>query len=486
MFKRFFSWIRQVMSRMVTYKSIDEVVGSHVISDEMSNAIDNWMEMYQGRAPWLEKDRKSLKLPSTIASEIARLVTLEMQMNVSGDGDRAKFIEETLKPVLKGIRIYTEYACAGGGLAFKPSVINGKVEVEFVQANHFLPLSFDSSSRITGAAFMEHEALNNMYYTRVEKHELKGELLTITNIAYRSYSDDSIGSECALSEYPDWANIEPVVTVAKPSGNLYSYFKIPLGNTIDPLSPLGVSVYSDAVDLIQDADEQYQRLMWEFEGGEMAIDASEDAFKIVKGEPIVPVGKERLFRTNKLDAATGSGELMKPWTPTLRDQSFIAGLQEILVKIEDKVGLSRGTLSNKYVDARTAEEIKQTKQRSYSTVSDIQKALQTALEELAEAVNQLATLYELNGDGKYELSFKWDDSIVTDANTEREVDRQDVRDGFMSKWEYRKKWYGEDEKTAKKAIADMAAEAEPDDDELIGFSKPKAKAEEEPEEGEEK
>ena len=159
--------------------------------------------------------------------------------------------------------------------------------------------------------------------------------------------------------------------------------------------------------------------------------------------------------------------------PTLRDQSLLNGLEKILIVIEDKCGLSRGTLSNHYTDARTAEEIKHTKQRSYSTVTDIQKALQKALEGLAEAINQLATLYELAPEGKYELSFKWDDSIVTDANTEREVDRQDVRDGFMAKWEYRKKWYGEDETTAKKAITAMAADEEPDDDELMGFNSPR-------------
>ena len=471
MFERFFSWIRQVLSRMVTFKNIDEVVGSNVISDEMANAIDLWMQMYLGKSPWLAKDKRSLRLPSTIASEMARLVTLEMEMKVSGDNERAKFIEEALKPVLDRIRIYTEYACAGGGIAFKPSVIDGKIEIEYIQSDHFMPISFDSSGSITGAAFMEHEALDNKYYTRVEKHELKGNVLTITNVAYRSYSNDSIGSECPLNEFLPWANIAPVVTVENPIFTLFSYFKMPLGNTIDPLSPLGVSVYADASDLIMDADEQYQRLVWEFEAGEMAIDAAEDAFKMVKGVPVLPTGKERLFRTNKLDAATG-GDLMKTWAPTLREQSFINGLDKIITVIEDKCGLSRGTLSNRFNDAstaaRTAEEIRHTKQRSYATVTDIQKALQTALEGLAKAIDQLATLYNLVAEGEYELAFKWDDSIVIDANTEREIDRQDVRDGFMAKWEYRMKWYGEDEKTAKANVASVDG-AEPDDDDIMGF-----------------
>jgi len=34
----------------------------------------------------------------------------------------------------------------------------------------------------------------------------------------------------------------------------------------------------------------------------------------------------------------------------------------------------------------------------------------------------------------------------------------EVRMGLMQKWEYRVKWYGEDEETAKKVIADQEAE----------------------------
>ena len=41
------------------------------------------------------------------------------------------------------------------------------------------------------------------------------------------------------------------------------------------------------------------------------------------------------------------------------------------------------------------------------------------------------------------------DSILTDEETERKQDMADVAAGFMHHWEYRMKWYGEDEETAK-------------------------------------
>lgn len=46
------------------------------------------------------------------------------------------------------------------------------------------------------------------------------------------------------------------------------------------------------------------------------------------------------------------------------------------------------------------------------------------------------------------MSFVWDDSIIVDAETEREQDRKDLAAGIMRPEEYRAKWYGETEKKA--------------------------------------
>ena len=43
---------------------------------------------------------------------------------------------------------------------------------------------------------------------------------------------------------------------------------------------------------------------------------------------------------------------------------------------------------------------------------------------------------------------KFNDSILTDEESERQQDRQDVSMGVMSHLEYRMKWYNEDEETA--------------------------------------
>jgi hypothetical protein len=51
-----------------------------------------------------------------------------------------------------------------------------------------------------------------------------------------------------------------------------------------------------------------------------------------------------------------------------------------------------------------------------------------------------------------DIDIKFDDSIIEDKQSERSTDRQDVAMGAMPLWEYRMKWYNEDEKTAKAAV----------------------------------
>ena len=116
----------------------------------------------------------------------------------------------------------------------------------------------------------------------------------------------------------------------------------------------------------------------------------------------------------------------------------------------------------------------QSKQRSYATVSDTQKSLEKALRHLVYAIDALTTLYGLAPAGDYDVTFEWDDSVVVDAEKERQRDLQEVREGLMQKWEFRVKWYGETPEVAKRMVASM----EESDDEILEFGS------NEPEEGE--
>ena len=128
MFEKMLRWLRSVLDRMFDENSTASDIA---ISDKMSSAIDLWTRMYEDGGPWCGKDLHSLRLPAAIASEFGRLVTLEMEVSVTGSG-RATFLQQELNPFLDKLRNYTETGCALGGIVFKPYVSNDGMAIDVV------------------------------------------------------------------------------------------------------------------------------------------------------------------------------------------------------------------------------------------------------------------------------------------------------------------------------------------------------------------
>ncbi len=426
----------------------------------MAEAVALWSDLYRGKPPWKPRDG-GLGLAAAIASELARQTTLELQSRILGSR-RAEFLDRQYRRVLDRLRPALEVGCATGALALKPFPDGeGGLSVDLVGADRFWPTAFDAAGRMTGAVFFESRCCEGIDYLRCESHDWRDGRYRVTNEAFRLAPTGS-RTPVPLAEVPAWAGLSPAVCLEGIDRPLFACFRVPFANWIDPGSPMGVSVYSRVVGLIRQADEQWERILWEFEGGELAVDASSDLFRLSEdGRFRLPRGKERLFRVHDVSLLEARGRFLETFSPALRDASLLHGLDSILKRIEFGCGLAYGTLSDPQSVEKTAEEIRAGKQRSYATVSELQRALQAALTDLAGAMNLWAGIARLAPAGRYEMSFCWDDSIVTDAGAERDRDLQEVREGLMLPWEYRVKWRGEDEQTARRAIEEQAAAALP-------------------------
>ena len=440
--------IRQVIRRLIGKDTIERVLRiKTAATTEMMEAISLWADMYQNAAPWLSDTVKSLNLPSAISAEVARLATIEMKSEITGS-PRADMLNTAYAAALSNLRRFLEYGCAKGGLIMKPYIDGKELTVDFVQADQFYPCAFDNKGNITSIIFVERAQIGTVYYTRFEQHTLEGHNCIITNRAFRSHNKSELGTETALDSVDAWASLIHEATVRDITGPLYGYFKVPIANTIDPTSPMGVSVFSRAVELIKEADKQYSRFLWEFEGSELAIDASVDLFAKKDGRLILPKGKERLFRTYDV-AADGTSDMgIKYFSPAIRDESLVNGLNRLYQRIEFNVGLAYGTISDPQNVDKTAEEIRTSKQRSYALISDIQTALQGALEQLIYAMDVWATIGNIAPRGKYDVSFEWGDSVLTDTQSEQTIRMQEVASGLLRPEHYLMWRYGITEEEA--------------------------------------
>lgn len=440
--------------------------------NEMAGQIDKWDRMYRNKADWLDDNVKSCELPASIAGEIARLVTLEMKSEITGS-PRAEYLNGYYQQLLKDIRIKVEYACARGGLVFKPYATENGLVIQCVQANKFFPIAFDDEGKITDGIFVEEFTRNKKVYTRLERHTIlrrmiQGKLtskLLVRNYAFVSnIKTKTLGSPINLKDVDRWQDLEEAVEFVNIFKLPFGYMRIPLANTIDPDSPLGVSVYSRAVGSIKSADIRHSQIDWEYEAKEAAVHVSEQMLKYNKdtNKFTYPGGKKRLYRQLEYNVGASDKPLLDVYSPDIRDASLHSGYDKQLKLVEFNCNLAYGTLSDPNNVDKTAEEIRSSKQRSYSMVASVQQALQSALEDLIDAMNYWCGQYELCQDGDVHSSFNWDDSVVVDKEKDRQTDRTDVAMGAMKLWEYRMKWYGEDEEEAKAVLSDEEVEEETD------------------------
>ena len=297
MFDKLLSWLREKARLLFG----ENTTVSASVSYSMENAIILWAQMYDTGGPWCHGGKNalhSLKLAQSVASELARLTTLEMECLVSGSA-RADSVNAMLQPFIADLRTPVEYGCALGSILFRPFLdAQGRVQIDAVQGDCFCPTRFDSSGRMTGAIFYDHLVRGNRIYTRLEDHEFSGSTHSITIKAFRSMTSADLGIEVPLTDVLEWAAISPHTEFSGVDRPLWGFFRVASGNATDRHSPLGVSVYAAAVDTIHDADEQYGRLLWEYDGGQLAIDVDQTALRqSPDGESVMPQREQRLYRS---------------------------------------------------------------------------------------------------------------------------------------------------------------------------------------------
>ena len=423
---------------------------SPAVSMTMEKYIALWYAMMVNTPPWQDCNVKAVGLPAAICREVARPTLVEFTANITGS-QRADYLNDGFQLAKENFSKALELGLALGGVALKPYIYGDKLLVDMTGAAGFQPTKFDPTGRCIGGVFRDKPVkVNGKYYVRLESHDLTDTTYTIKNKAYYSDSTGSVGAAAPLDVVPEWEDIQEEVTIQNMDGPLFAYFEPPIANTADTNSLCGMSIYGDAatVELIKQADEQWERLRWEFKSGERKV--------LMDGNTsTADMFDKRLF---EIGAFTADGDFYQFLNPELRNDAVYKGFQDVLRRIEFNVGLSYGDISDPQTVEKTATEIRSSKQRKYVLISSIQTALEHTFDVLIYAMNTYATLYGLSADGEYEVTYDWGDSILDDQETK---DKEFARDlqllsaGIVNDWELRAKYMNEDEETAKAALPKM-------------------------------
>ncbi|QIB68257.1 phage portal protein [Aminipila butyrica] len=348
------------------------------------------------------------------------------------------------------------------GEAIKKSP-GAKVHIDYLPAGNIVPLTV-RNGQIVEAAFASEVFDKGQTYIYLEMHELVLGKYEITNKYF-----ETTNGQLKLTALP-----HGVLNVVKTGSDipLFTIFSPNIVNNIPKSNGLGASVYANAIDNLQGVDLAFNNLCRDFKLGGKKVFYSESLILTnEEGKKITPDDvMQQLFTYTGDGPMTENGQntLITEYNPDLRVQDNKDGIQAQLDYLSFKVGF--GTKHYQFNGGQivTATQYTGDKQELVQNASKHYIAIERALKTLVRAilwVGKEVMGKPVNPDS--EVTVQFEDSYIIDKESERLRDLQEIRDGLMQKWEYRVKWYGEDEKTAKQMIgADLSDAA------LMGFTSP--------------
>jgi A118 family predicted phage portal protein len=467
MFSSIVRAVKEVLRKMGLLEDVKGVRDIPQFCQTQTALINHWKAVYKGYCPdWHDvqystvnggKKRRmsSMNAAKALCAELAGLTFNERcQINVSGAG-----VEEFISNVFAENRFFNQFqnlieqCYALGGAAIKVWRENGKILFDYVTADCFIPLGWDNRL-VTEGVFVSKFVKDKKYYTLLEWHYRDGEEYVVKNNLYRGENAENIGTCVALSEvYP---NLQPETRIKGLKNSLFVYFKPNIANNLVDSSPLGVSVYGNALDTLRALDVCFDSFTREFILGKKRIIVPSTAVRTV---PDLDGNMRRYFDANDevyqaLSFEDPAGLKITDNTVELRVDEHISAINAFLSILALQTGLTTGTLSfDGAAGVKTATEVISEQSKTFKTIKAHENVIADAVYLLIDITVELGQLYDLlPANAAYEKSVVFDDSIVQDKNADIAMSLQLVASGLRSKFTALVKDFGYTEEEAVKEL----------------------------------
>lgn len=469
------------------YKSIFDLQDVPAFNQFYNIGIFPWKYLYRGfYKPWHlipaptiadpqhKREMSYLNMSNAISAEIAGMVwTDQCDVCVSIEGNDSEYdpLHDYIQHVLKHNNFQKkmgeaiEQAAALGGEALKtwyevkrdregneiPET--GEVKIGYAMADQFVPTAWNNAG-VSDGIFVSRQARGGYYYTLLEWHIWDGTTYIIRNELYRAEQkkegvggdQDILGFRYPLAELYPYLDDEVAIDTEK---SLFTYFRTPRANNIDDNSPLGVSMYANAMDTLHAIDICFDSFVREFRLGKKRIIVPARMIRNVV-DPVTGKNVRYFDATDETYEALSTDD---PDTLKIQDNSVVLRVTEhvdamnaLLNILCLQVGLSFGTFSfDMHGGIKTATEVVSENSKTYKTVKNFQNQITPAIEELIDAIIQVASLYEVVWDGYsirelaargYSTTVTLDDGIVQDRQTNINEGMTLVGAGLMSKFKF--------------------------------------------------
>lgn len=440
------------------------------LNERMFNLIDEWKALYRGHASFhnLEyqtingvKQRKmdTLNMPKILSEEMASLIYNE-KCEISIDNDNvSELIEEVFKnnKFDKKFQDYLEYSFAHGGMVIKPYIDNDKIMLSFVTADSFIPISWKNDS-IYEAVFPFEFKKRDKKYTHLEWHLWDKETYVIKNEVYESQNGNDLGIKVNLHEhFPD---LEEETRINGLKRSIFSYFKPSSANNFDTESPLGISLFSNAIDTLKAIDTAFDSFHREFRLGKKRIIVPEHMVKVVIDENGQP---KRYFDANDETYEAFRGDMddakVNDINIELRVEEHVSAINALLNLLSMQTGFSSGSFTFDGQSMKTATEVISEQSKTFKSKQSHEIIIEAALQELIGSIVIMAELYDMiSVSGEYDVKVSFDDSIAEDKSAEIDKQIRLVQSELQSKKRAIIKIFGVTEEEAEEVINEIMEE----------------------------
>lgn len=406
-------------------------------SDETYNHIDEWLEWYQNDVERFhkykvfngvstkEEERYKLGMAKKVCEDWANLLLNEKVAIKAGN------YEERLQEILDNNNFLVranqliEMAFALGTGALVEYLDGEKVVIDYIRADMIYPLSWENGN-ITECAFGSIRVIDGNEVIYLQIHRLGDadqgedpELYYIEN----KYIDKK---ESVELEIP--GDMLPLIPT-KYDSPLFQIITPNICNNIDLDSPLGVSVFANAIDQLKGCDLVYDSYMNEFVLGRkrILVPISLAKIQMEKDGVAAPAFDASDTVYYQMPGDRDSNLKLTEVDMSIRANEHELAAQRSLDVLALKTGLGTGRYQFDSSGVKTATEVISDKSDLYQNRQKNAIIVNAALIDMVEAIAFLDAGREV------EVSIDFDDSIIEDTNTTIDKNIKLVQGGLRSK-----------------------------------------------------
>lgn len=479
-FRRIKDWF---MNRFIDTGKIEDAFNVKIATtSDMSDLIQEWMDVYQGHPRWCgdgdDQVQKTLSVASTICTDLAQKALCELAITLNKNGDDKLFDDFVKDEILSSIREQVEYGLAGGSFIVRPyyDARMRRVSLSWYTADRFIPVEWAGKRCVSGIfvdQLIKSRNRINEYYTKLEFHKWKYNDDGVTGTeaisvkCFKSSISDDIGKEIALSDVPEWSDITPqaFLDIGQDSP-LFVYAKNPFANNKAPNNKAGVSIFKDGLPHLEAIDRCWNALEWERDSADRKVFVDSDMMESVRDDD----GRLRIKlggRDKKLYSVMNAGgkvtnKFMDVFSPEIRQADYVAMIKAHLNLLCVAIHVDPGAYTfDENTGAVTATEIRTKNQKTFGTITDVQTyTLTPTLINIFKCVRTMQKAYGCPAFSyDMDVSIGYGDSILVDSDSEKENAKDEVQLGLRSKKSYLMEYRNLSEEDAEKELEQIRNES---------------------------